>query len=201
MNTPKTSHHITEYAFDISGDTVSIRKNSTAIGFCRFNQAGNIEDIYVDIAYRMMGFGKILIAKTQEITGKLALPLEPISPLGKHLFKKPMQTPIANILKSFHSICEYTTESSDDTLQILDGKTRIAYCQFTQQGEIEHIYVHIEYRLMGFAKILLGEVEKSTGHHPKPREPVSPLGRLLFKQPKSGQNLNTAHRKEDLLSA
>ena len=183
MNTPKTNHHITEYAFDISGDTVSIRKNSTAIGFCRFNQAGNIEDIYVDIAYRMMGFGKILIAKTQEITGKLTLP------------------PIANILKSFHSICEYTTESSDDTLQILDGKTRIAYCQFTQQGEIEHIYVHIEYRLMGFAKILLSEVEKSTGHHPKPREPVSPLGRLLFKQPKSGQNLNTAHRKEDLLSA
>jgi ribosomal protein S18 acetylase RimI-like enzyme len=201
MNTSKTNHHITEYTFDIGEDTVSIRKNSTVIGFCRFNQVGNIEDIYVDIAYRMMGFGKILIAKTQEITGKLAFPLEPISPLGKHLFKKPMQTPIANILKSFHSICEYTTECSEDTLQILDGKTRIAYCQFTQQGEIEHIYVHIEYRLMGFAKILLSEVKKSTGHHPTPREPVSSLGRLLFKQSKSEQNFNTAHRTEELLTA
>ncbi len=75
------------YQIDISDGIVLIKNQNTTIGYCRFLDSGDIEYIYVNLAYRRQGYGRILIHEVKKITGKIGQIHEPISPLGSQFFK------------------------------------------------------------------------------------------------------------------
>ena len=75
------------YQIDISDGIVLIKNQNTTIAYCRFLDSGDIEYIYVNLAYRRPGYGKILIDEVKKITGKIGKVHEPISPLGSQFFK------------------------------------------------------------------------------------------------------------------
>ncbi len=75
------------YQIDISDGIVLIKNQNTTIAYCRFLDSGDIEYIYVNLAYRRQGYGKILIDEVKKITGKIGKVHEPISPLGSQFFK------------------------------------------------------------------------------------------------------------------
>jgi ribosomal protein S18 acetylase RimI-like enzyme len=75
------------YLIDISDGVVLIKNQNTTIGYCRFNSSGDIEYIYVNLAYRRQGYGSILINEVKKITGKIGEIHDPISPLGMAFFK------------------------------------------------------------------------------------------------------------------
>jgi len=75
------------YQIDISDGIVLIKNQNTTIGYCRFLDSGDIEYIYVNLAYRRQGYGRILIDEVKKITGKIGKIHEPISPLGSQFFK------------------------------------------------------------------------------------------------------------------
>ena len=75
------------YQIDISDGIVLIKNQNTTIGYCRFLDSGDIEYIYVNLAYRRQGYGKILIDEVKKITGKIGKIHDPISPLGSQFFK------------------------------------------------------------------------------------------------------------------
>ena len=75
------------YQIDISDGIVLIKNQNTTIGYCRFLESGDIEYIYVNLAYRRQGYGRILIDEVKKITGKIGKIHEPVSPLGSQFFK------------------------------------------------------------------------------------------------------------------
>lgn len=75
------------YVIDISDGIVLIKNQNTTIGYCRFTSSGDIEYIYVNLAYRRQGYGSILLNEVKKITGKIGAIHEPISPLGAEFFK------------------------------------------------------------------------------------------------------------------
>ncbi len=75
------------YQIDISDGIVLIKNQNTTIGYCRFLNSGDIEYIYVNLAYRRQGYGRILIDEVKKITGKIGKIHEPVSPLGSQFFK------------------------------------------------------------------------------------------------------------------
>jgi ribosomal protein S18 acetylase RimI-like enzyme len=75
------------YQIDISDAIVLIKNQNTTIGYCRFLDSGDIEYIYVNLAYRRQGYGRILIDEVKKITGKIGKIHDPISPLGSQFFK------------------------------------------------------------------------------------------------------------------
>jgi GNAT superfamily N-acetyltransferase len=76
-----------DYQIDISEGVVLIKNQNTTIGYCRFNELGEIEYIYVNPLYRRKGFGTILINEIKKLKGTIARVHEPISPLGARFFK------------------------------------------------------------------------------------------------------------------
>lgn len=76
------------YQVDISDGIVLIKNQNTTIGYCRFTPDGDIEYIYVNLAYRRQGYGALLIREVKKITGKIGRIHDPISPLGAVFFKK-----------------------------------------------------------------------------------------------------------------
>jgi ribosomal protein S18 acetylase RimI-like enzyme len=75
------------YQIDISDGIVLIKNQNTTIGYCRFLESGDIEYIYVNLAYRRLGYGRILIDEVKKITGKIGEIHQPVSPLGSQFFK------------------------------------------------------------------------------------------------------------------
>jgi ribosomal protein S18 acetylase RimI-like enzyme len=75
------------YLIDISDGVVLIKNQNTTIGYCRFTSSGDIEYIYVNLAYRRQGYGSILINEVKKITGEIGNIHDPISPLGSQFFK------------------------------------------------------------------------------------------------------------------
>lgn len=75
------------YLIDISDGVVLIKNQNTTIGYCRFTPAGDIEYIYVNLAYRRQGYGSILMNEVKKITGRIGDIHAPISPLGEQFFK------------------------------------------------------------------------------------------------------------------
>lgn len=76
-----------DYLIDISDGVVLIKNQNTTIGYCRFTPSGDIEYIYVNLAYRRQGYGSILINEVKKITGHIGEIHDPISPLGSEFFK------------------------------------------------------------------------------------------------------------------
>jgi predicted GNAT family acetyltransferase len=65
---------------------ITFKNKNTTIGFIRFNSKGEVENIFVNPAFRKKGFAKKLLKLTKEKIKKDLIPKEPISPLGKKLF-------------------------------------------------------------------------------------------------------------------
>jgi GNAT superfamily N-acetyltransferase len=57
----------------------------------------------------------------------------------------------------------------------------LGFVRFKDTGAIEYIFVQPMYRKLGLAKKLLNKVREITGNDPVPEPPISPLGRMLFK--------------------
>ncbi len=75
------------YTIDVSEGIVLIKNQNTTIGYCRFTPSGDIEYIYVNLAYRRQGYGSLLINEVKKIVGKIGQIHDPISPLGAQFFK------------------------------------------------------------------------------------------------------------------
>ncbi len=76
-----------DYQIDLSEGVVLIKNQNTTIGYCRFNELGEVEYIYVNPLYRRKGFGTILVNEVKRLKGPIDLVHEPISPLGARFFK------------------------------------------------------------------------------------------------------------------
>ena len=70
-----------------SDGVFTYKNENTTLGFVRFNENGEVEYIFVNPIFRKKGLAKKLLKITEEKLGKKLIPQEPISPLGKRLFK------------------------------------------------------------------------------------------------------------------
>ncbi len=75
-----------DYLLEIEQQTIWIKNQNTTIAYCRYSNDGDIEYIYVQPMYRLMGFGRRLVQEVQRITGKMGSPHEPVSPMGQRFF-------------------------------------------------------------------------------------------------------------------
>ena len=72
----------------IETDGIFTLKNlNTTIGFVRFNEAGEVEYIFVNPIFRKQGLATKLLQLVKQKTGKEIILQEPISPLGSKLLK------------------------------------------------------------------------------------------------------------------
>ena len=72
----------------VKTDGIFTLKNlNTTIGFVRFNEAGEVEYIFVNPIFRKKGLAKKLLTLVKEKTKKKLVFQKPISPLGSKLLK------------------------------------------------------------------------------------------------------------------
>lgn len=64
---------------------VTIVDSNTTIGYCRYNEAGEIEYIYVNGAHRRKGHAKQLLKIVEDCLQRTLTFQPPISPLGRAL--------------------------------------------------------------------------------------------------------------------
>ena len=76
-----------DYELIKTEDVFTFKNSNTTIGFVRFNKIGEIEYIFVNPIFRKKGIAKKLLNLVKDKTGKKPIPQDPISPLGKKLFK------------------------------------------------------------------------------------------------------------------
>lgn len=62
-----------------------------------------------------------------------------------------------------------------------NNNTTVGFIRYSENGEIEYIFVNPIFRRKGIGKKLLQIVKDKTGKNPTPQAPVSPLGKKLFK--------------------
>jgi GNAT superfamily N-acetyltransferase len=70
---------------DHTPDVITITDANTTIGYCRYDQSGAIEYIFVNPAHRRRGYARLLLRLGEQ---RLGIPLRsqpPISPLGRQL--------------------------------------------------------------------------------------------------------------------
>ena len=65
----------------------TLKNLNTTIGFVRFNEAGEVEYIFVNPIFRKKGLAKKLLTLVKEKTKKKLVFQKPISPLGSKLLK------------------------------------------------------------------------------------------------------------------
>jgi GNAT superfamily N-acetyltransferase len=71
----------------IEADTVIIANDNTTIGYARFSRdAASLDYIFVNPAFRRLGYGRRLVALAEHACGASLTPAPPLSPLGKKLF-------------------------------------------------------------------------------------------------------------------
>ena len=70
-----------------SDGVFTYKNDNTTLGFVRFNRSGEVEYIFVNPIFRKKGIAKKLLNLVKDKTGNLPIPQDPISPLGKKLFK------------------------------------------------------------------------------------------------------------------
>lgn len=76
-----------KYQIDVSEGVVLIKNQNTTIGYCRFNEFGEVEYIFVNPLYRRKGFGTLLINEVKRLEGPINKVHDPISPLGAQFFE------------------------------------------------------------------------------------------------------------------
>jgi hypothetical protein len=75
------------YDIDQSEGVVTFKNINTTLGFVRYNSEAEVEYIFVNPIFRRQGRAKKLLNIIKEQTNLKPTPLDPISPLGKKLFK------------------------------------------------------------------------------------------------------------------
>lgn len=75
-----------DFQIDVSEGVILIKNQNTTIGYCRYNETGEVEYIYVNPLYRRKGFGSLLIEKVKAHKGPIQRVHDPISPLGAQFF-------------------------------------------------------------------------------------------------------------------
>ena len=75
------------YDVDLSDGVITFKNINTTIGFIRYNEAAEVEYIFVNPMFRRKGLAKKLLNIVEEKTKIKPTPQNPISPLGKKLFK------------------------------------------------------------------------------------------------------------------
>jgi hypothetical protein len=62
-----------------------------------------------------------------------------------------------------------------------DANTTVGYCRYSEDGEVEYLFVQSARRRQGIAMHLLGLVEQRVSGPLRFREPLSPMGHSLVK--------------------
>ena len=75
----------------------------------------------------------------------------------------------------------YDVDLSDGVITFKNINTTLGFIRFNETSEVEYIFVNPMFRRQGLAKKLLSIVEKKTKIKPTPQDPISPLGKKLFK--------------------
>ena len=68
-------------------DVFTLKNVNTTIGFVRFNNAGEIEYIFVNPIFRKKGIAKKMLKLVRDKTNKKIILQKPISPLGSKLLR------------------------------------------------------------------------------------------------------------------
>jgi GNAT superfamily N-acetyltransferase len=77
----------TNYALNLSDGVITFRNINTTLGFIRYNEAAEVEYIFVNPMFRRKGLAKKLLSIVEDKTRIKPTPQNPISPLGEKLFK------------------------------------------------------------------------------------------------------------------
>ena len=75
----------------------------------------------------------------------------------------------------------YNISFSDGVITFKNINTTLGFVRYNEEAEVEYIFVNPIFRRKGLAKKLLQIVKKKTNIKPKPQDPISPLGKKLFK--------------------
>jgi hypothetical protein len=74
------------YDIDQSDGVITFKNINTTLGFIRYNQAAEVEYIFVNPMFRRQGLAKKLLSIVEKKTKLKPTPQNPISPLGEKLF-------------------------------------------------------------------------------------------------------------------
>ena len=74
------------YDIDISDGIITFKNINTTLGFVRYNEAAEVEYIFVNPMFRRQGLAKKLLGIVEKKTKIKPTPQDPISPLGEKLF-------------------------------------------------------------------------------------------------------------------
>ena len=74
------------YDVDLSDGVITFKNINTTLGFVRYNEAAEVEYIFVNPMFRRQGLATKLLSIIKKKTKINPTPLDPISPLGKKLF-------------------------------------------------------------------------------------------------------------------
>ena len=75
----------------------------------------------------------------------------------------------------------YEVDLSDGIITFKNVNTTLGFIRYNEKAEVEYIFVNPMFRRDGLARKLLSIVEKKTKIKPTPQDPISPLGKKLFK--------------------
>jgi len=75
----------------------------------------------------------------------------------------------------------YNISFSDGVVTFKNINTTLGFVRYNEETEVEYIFVNPIFRRKGLAKKLLQIVKERTNSKPKPQDPISPLGKKLFK--------------------
>jgi hypothetical protein len=76
----------TSYDIDQSDGVITFKNINTTLAFVRYNQAAEVEYIFVNPMFRHQGLAKKLLSIVEKKTKIKPTPQDPISPLGEKLF-------------------------------------------------------------------------------------------------------------------
>jgi hypothetical protein len=75
------------YSINLSDGVITFKNINTTLGFIRYNEAAEVEYIFVNPMFRRQGLAKKLLSIVEKKTRIKPTPQGPISPLGEKLFK------------------------------------------------------------------------------------------------------------------
>ena len=80
-----TNFNFKDYKLEEADGVFTYKNENTTLGFARFNNAGEVEYIFVNPLFRKHGLATKLLRLVKKKTNKPIILQEPISPLGSKL--------------------------------------------------------------------------------------------------------------------
>ena len=80
-----TNLNFENYELEEADGVFTYKNENTTLGFARFNDAGEVEYIFVNPLFRKQGLATKLLRLVQKKTNKPIILQDPISPLGSKL--------------------------------------------------------------------------------------------------------------------